>query len=206
MRRNELSKSSEEKNKSSYWMRRYDMVYYSYIDYIVRAIGQDAKSLLDVGTNKSSYVDWFYWIPERVSLDLRSPYSSESVRGVKADFLTWEPSRKFDVATCLQVLEHVPDADAFAHKLLAVANHVIVSVPYCWPSGRAAGHVHDPVDEGKLAAWMGREPNYSIVVTEPLRRRKAMSRRLIAYYNVIEPTMAPSDNLYKTRIPPISHL
>jgi hypothetical protein len=63
------------------------------------------------------------------------------------------------VCLCLQVLEHIPDAAAFAQRLLARARwHVIISVPYKWAASRSPNHIHDPVDEAKLATWFGRSP------------------------------------------------
>ncbi len=164
-----------------YWASRSDLLYYRYVDYILRTVARDARSLIDVGTGGCPYLEWFDWIPERVSFDLEEPYRSEAVRGIAGDILTHDLDRRFDVCTCLQVLEHVPDAVPFARRLQRIARLVIVSVPYGWPEGATKTHVHDPVDEAKLTAWMGREPNYAIVVREPFRARK--DQRLIALYD-----------------------
>jgi hypothetical protein len=42
-------------------------------------------------------------------------------------------------------------------------------------------HVHDPIDLAKFSGWLGREPDYHIVVEEPFGG--AHGRRLIAYYD-----------------------
>lgn len=73
------------------------------------------------------------------------------------------------MALCLQVLEHVPDPAAFAQKLFALADVVVISVPYKWPKGMTKGHTHDPVDELKLRKWTGREPVESRIVDRPER-------------------------------------
>lgn len=166
----------------AYWRNRSDAIYYRYVDYIMRSVGQDAKSLIDVGSGNCPYLDWFDWIPDRVSVDIRVPYTSEGVRGIQGDIheLTFE--KPFDICTCFQVLEHVPDAEPFAHRLLELGRMVIVSVPYNWSSRmKVPGHVHDPVDYAKLTGWMGREANYRCVVEEPFGG--PTGKRLIAIYD-----------------------
>lgn len=163
-----------------YWEERNDLIYYHYVDHVLRRTGAEARSLIDVGTGNCPYLEWWGWIPERVSVDIRVPYRSPRVRGLRGDIHALDLPR-FDVCTCLQVLEHVPDAARFARRLLDLADLVIVSVPYLWPEGRTTGHLHDPVDEASLAGWFGRAPNWQIVVQEPFEAAKA--RRLIALYD-----------------------
>jgi hypothetical protein len=166
-----------------YWQKRRDANYLQRVAKFVQAVGGDATSILDVGSNRCPYLDWFEWIPRRVSVDLEAPYSSPSVEGITADFLAWQTKEQFDLCLCLQVLEHVPDAGVFSRKLLASARQVIVSVPYLW-SGSCKYHVHDPVDDEKIAAWFGREPDVSIVVTEiPTEDSPRGVRRMICYFN-----------------------
>ena len=174
---------TSEAKTSGYWKRRQEMMYYQYVLDIAGPLAAGARSLIDVGSHGTSMAEAFDWIPERVALDLREPYSSPAVTGIKADFFAFAPERRYDMALCLQVLEHVPDAKGFARKLLQVADRVLVSVPYNWPKNRNRFHCQDPVDEKKLAAWFGREPDYTIVVAEPFRE-DAIARRLIAYFHV----------------------
>jgi hypothetical protein len=162
-----------------YWRSREHKVYLREVRALVGAVGKDAKSILDVGSNGCRYLDWFDWIPRRVSLDLSNPYRSETVASIRADFLTHSFEERFDVCLCLQVLEHVQDATAFARKLLTIASHVIVSVPYRWSIEKCAEHVHDPVDETKVTAWFGREPSRWLLTEE----RKGKGRRLICYFS-----------------------
>lgn len=166
-----------------YWAKRSDMLYYRYIDFIVRAVGVDAQTMVDVGTGNCPYLEWFEWIPERTSVDIRVPYQSETVKGVKGDIHKLTFDKRFDLLTCLQVLEHVPDATAFARRLLEISELAIISVPYKWPVVPKAtpGHIHDPVDYAKLTQWMGREANYKIIVQEPFGGVKG--QRLIALYD-----------------------
>ena len=164
-----------------YWAQRSDLLYYRYIDYMMRVVATDARSLIDVGTGGCPYLEWFDWIPDRVSFDLRSPYTSETVRGIEGDIMGYRFEERFDACTCLQVLEHVPDVKPFARRLLEIARTVVVSVPHRWPPRTTPGHVQDPVTARKLNAWMGRRANYAIVVAEPFRGAKG--ERLIAVYD-----------------------
>ncbi len=154
-------------------------MYYQYVDFLVRALAADAESLIDVGSADAQYIENFAWTPKRNTLDIREPYSSENVAGIEMDFFDFEPEEKYDFATCLQVLEHIPDAEAFAQKLFQTAHRVLISVPYLWEKGSTKSHVYDPVDGDKLFGWTGREPDYSIVVQEPLSKMS----RLISYYH-----------------------
>ncbi len=165
-----------------YWDDRMDLMYYNYVDYIMRTLTGNAKSMIDVGTANCPYQEWFDWIPERVSFDQAPPYASENVTGIQGDFLTHDFGRRFDVATCLQVLEHVPDAQTFTRKLLEISDLVIISVPFMWPAKMMDEHIHDPVSYEKLTDWAGREANYHVVIEEPFRSRK----RLIAVYDTDE--------------------
>jgi hypothetical protein len=161
-----------------YWGARRHMLYYQALYQFVCVVGRDAESLIDVGSASAKYVDWFRWIPARHILDFRIASKPEGIVCIESDFLTYQPPHVFDLALCLQVLEHVPDPAAFCGKLKAIARRLLVSVPYKW-LGNAPGHIHDPVDEAKLKGWMGITPNNSQVVTEPFREA-----RLIAYYDL----------------------
>ena len=179
-----------------YWEKRMDMLYYQYVDYIVRTLGHDAQSMIDVGTASCPYLEWFDWIPEKVSFDMATPYQSENVLGIQGDFLDYEFDREFDILTCLQVLEHVPDASAFARRLLEVSQTVVISVPFKWRAEAVSDHIHDPIDGKKIRRWFGRKPNYTIVVQEPFRT----PRRLIAIFDR-DPTKWYGRKNNKFRIP-----
>ncbi len=166
----------------SYWRERSDLIYYKYIDYMVRVAGSHAKSIIDVGSGNSPYLEWFDWIDEKVSVDIRAPYSSSRVKSITANILEYDFTKRYDICMCLQVLEHVDDPISFARKLFDLSDTVIISVPYKWPKGQTTGHIHDPVDEYKLELWTGRKPNYSIIVKEPFQGTSKDSR-LIAIYN-----------------------
>lgn len=171
-----------QKEKLSYWEGRKDARYLKEVLRIVDGVSEYARSILDVGSNGCAYLDWFPDIPRRVSLDLNTPYSAEGVESIQADFFTHEFPEPFDIVTCLQVLEHIPDAERFAQKLLSsTRQHLVVSVPYKWREGKCRWHVHDPVDKRKMFNWFGREPNYSRIVRNHGWRGTA---RLVCRYDV----------------------
>lgn len=174
----------------AYWRDRQDLLYYQVVRQLVEGLGQGAGSMLDVGSAACPYLDWFPQIPVRVSLDIERPHRAAGVESITADFLKWRTDRRFDIVTCLQVMEHVDDPAAFATKLLAVGRTVIVSVPHAWPPGSVDGHRHDPVTERKMRSWFGREPNFSYVCREVLTH----SDRLIQVY---EPNAIIWSNLRK---------
>jgi hypothetical protein len=132
------------------------MMYYREVVRLALAHAPDARSVIDVGSMNSPFILRFDWIPEKASLDLYKQGRLRRVKNIKVDFLTWQPDRVYELVLCLQVLEHLDEPAPFARKLLACGRRVIVSVPYCWPPGHEPSHVQDPVDEAKVAAWLGR--------------------------------------------------
>jgi len=183
----------------SYWRRRSDMLYYQYFRYIVRCVGADAGSMLDVGSGNAPYLEWFDWIPRRVSVDLEVPYSSEAVEGMRGNIFEIGFGEPFDLCTCMQVLEHVPDPAPFARRLLELGRIVLISVPYKWPKGSNPDHVNDPVDLKAVERWFGRKPNYDLVVYEPFAGRKAA--RMFALFDVGDPARRFGKEVRKKRRP-----
>lgn len=164
---------TEKSTTLSYWEKRKSILYYQVVKIIADHLSQGANSIIDVGSAACPYLDWFDHVPNRSSIDLKKPYVAKGIKSFTGDFLKWEPDRDYDIVTCLQVLEHVPQAGDFAQKLLSIGKVVIVSVPYKWPEDHTASHVHDPVDEDKLRSWFGRTPNYQYICAElmaPLSR------------------------------------
>lgn len=163
---------------SSYWAERKDADYLKKVFEVARRHSANAKSIIDIGSNGCPYLDWFDWIDERISLDLVNPYFSQDVKSIKVDFLKWKNAKQFDICLCLQVLEHIPDAKAFARKLLEISPNLVISVPYRWREGQCIHHVHDPVDEMKIYDWFGRWPNDTYIIADG----PGQVKRLICYF------------------------
>jgi hypothetical protein len=159
--------AGSESDRPRYWAGRQDMLYYQVVRIVAAGLAADAGSVLDVGSRGTPYLEWFPGVPVRTSLDLVAPYRAAGIQSLATDFLTWEPDRRYDLVTCLQVLEHVTDATTFARRLLAAGRIVLISVPYRWRAGQSKHHVHDPVTLDKVRAWFGREPSFRYVVREP---------------------------------------
>lgn len=177
-----------------YWHRRKNAIYLRYVDYLACALSEDQQSIIDVGSRNCGYLEWFPWVEDRVSLDLDQPYVGPDVRSITTDFLTWEPDKTYDLALCLQVLEHVPAVQEFAAKLLSISKHTIVSVPYRWSKGSVTSHVHDPISREKFESWFPRKPDYLIVAREPLSLRNGA--RIVAYFDNVNPG---SERIFRKR-------
>ena len=129
------------------------------------ASDSDCDSVIDVG---SKGVDVISGLPlkNKVSIDLTCPLVAECVEGITGDFFDFQPKEQFDIVCCMQVLEHIPEVEKFAEKLFEIARrYVVLSVPYKWECGYCHWHIHDPVDEEKLAAWTKEQP----ILTEYIR-------------------------------------
>jgi hypothetical protein len=183
---------------NEYWAGRSNLIYYSVVRALVDGMSEGAASILDVGSAGCPYLDWFKHIPNRTSLDLNRPYAADGVTSVKSDFLTWEPDRQYDIAICLQVMEHVPDCISFAKKLLEVAEVVVISVPYRWEKGKVKTHVQDPVDEYKTYRWFRKHPNFQRVITEI----ETPQARMVQVYDKIKdpwPALSRRNEILKLR-------
>ncbi|MGH7578098.1 MAG: class I SAM-dependent methyltransferase [Longimicrobiales bacterium] len=163
---------------AGYWKEREGLDYYRIATDYVRKHAPPQCRLLDVGGGVGGGCRYLDAFPDyqRTVVELPcGPGTLEGVRVIHADFLEWEPDGTYDVVMCLQVLEHIPDAAAFARKLFACAPVAVISVPYRWRAGHCKHHVHDPVDEIKLYEWTQRQPSDCIVVGQT-------EERLVAVY------------------------
>ncbi len=140
------------------WNFRSHQRYYRRTIKLAKRFAPWARSVLDVGSNNSQYIERLDWIAHRERLDLLALQPIEGVIDTRSDFMEFEPGRAYDLVLCLQVIEHLQDPAAFCQKLLASGRVVIISVPYQWPANAKEDHLHDPVDEAKLKSWTGRRP------------------------------------------------
>jgi hypothetical protein len=150
-----------------YWLARKDAVYLAAAQQICQRFCPGPRSVLDVGSNGTPILEWFRGAHRLTSVDIHRPYEAPGIESACADFLEWAPGEHFELVTCLQVLEHVPEPERFARKLLDSGSIVVASVPYKWGKRACREHIHDPVDETKMLSWFGREPAHSQIATEP---------------------------------------
>ncbi|WP_295612374.1 methyltransferase domain-containing protein [uncultured Lamprocystis sp.] len=151
---------------TKYWDDRKDNIYL----YAARKICEKFSrpdSVIDVGSNGTPTLEWHRSHASRlVSIDLRNPYRAKGVESITQNFFDYPAAQSFDLVTCFQVLEHVPEPRDFAQKLLQLGKVLVVSVPYQWPKGKCIYHIHDPVNEEKMLAWFQRTPDFSYIARE----------------------------------------
>lgn len=135
--------------------RFHNYTYYKSVLRLAEQYAPDAKSIIDVGA-PWPFVTAFDWIPHKVMLNDRYPEgisASSNIEIVQADFYEYNPTEKFDLVICNQVMEHVPDPESFAKKLLSIGHTVIASVPYMWPDKAGFGHLHHFISHEELLSW-----------------------------------------------------
>jgi hypothetical protein len=155
----------------TYWQGRKDLEYYRTVHRLAARHCPDGTSLLDVGGGVGLGCRYLEWFGEFTRTSVETPTRDcilDGVRVVHSDFADWERDCEYDLVLCLQVLEHIPDAESFARKIFESGRVVIISVPYMWKSGVCSEHVHDPVNEEKLQGWTGRSPTESCRVDSRL--------------------------------------
>jgi len=161
--------------KLSYWEDRRNFNYYQEVLRLAKVYASSGGQVIDVGTNEAEVLQKLAWFRRRVALDKRHIPPQPGIETVMMDFMDYQPVSEFDLVICLQVLEHLPEPDVFARKLLDTGRTIIISVPYKWPKGACKYHLQDPVDEEKLEMWTKRKPVAVSVVAD----RK---ERLVAVY------------------------
>lgn len=163
--------------KQGYYDQRQDLTYYDVVRELAYKYGKDKKSIIDIGSADTPLLENLSWFGRRVAIDKKIlPKPGGNITCIQADFASYPFQEGFDVALCLQVLEHLADPAVFFKKIMDLCDIAIVSVPYQWPAGMCKWHLQDPVDEKKLKVWTGREPLETRIVQD----RK--NRRLIAVY------------------------
>lgn len=162
--------------RPAYWDERRRYRYYREVVRLARRHVPEGGRVIDVGAKEVELLRQLSWFQSRVALDTGYVMPRAGVETVIADFRDYEPDGPFDLVLCLQVLEHLPQPEHFARKLLRTGRTVIISVPYRWPAEEHESHLHDPVDEAKLRTWTGAEPIEASVVEDGKRRLVAVYR------------------------------
>lgn len=150
---------------NNYWKYRKNCKYYTKVIELVNNLNK--TSIIDIGsanTELHTFLNENY--KDKVCLDINKLPEIKNVRTIKSDFYKWIPDKKYDVVTCLQVLEHLDDPKKFCKKIFETGNNVIISVPYKWKKGFCIYHVQDPVDEEKIFSWTEKKPKETFIIED----------------------------------------
>ena len=154
---------------NSYYEKRKAFKYYQKVQSMLFKL--PFTSILDVGSRKSPVMEHMDSSIYKAMLDIKPMPAQPGIHMITADFYKWKPDREYDIALCLQVLEHLDRPKEFVQKLFQVAPTVIISVPYKWAKGDCKYHVQDPINEHKIFSWTGREPDEKHIITDGGKRR-----------------------------------
>ena len=172
-------------NLDNYWSSRKNFNYYKKVLKLMAKI--PAKSVIDIGGWKGEFLHSVDFIEDKTCLDKQKTEQKYSdIQYINANFLDYQPERSYDLAICLQVLEHLKDETIyqFTEKLFTLAPRVIISVPYKWKKNACKFHFQDPVDLQKLKSWTTLEPNKTYIVKEkPWALIGSRDIRLICEYS-----------------------
>lgn len=160
-----------------HWNTRSALNYYRTVRQWLDDLGP-LDSLIDVGCLDTPVATWGT-ARHRYALDRWRVPQLPGVVGIRADWLAWQPPHRFELAICLQVIEHIAHEQVgpFVDKLFAAADLQIISVPWQWPVGACEYHVHDPIDEAKfLQLCGGRRPRRKQII------RDGTCERLVALF------------------------
>lgn len=165
-------------DSNGYWDGRKKMSYYGEAVKLACKYAPNARTLLDVGGRDCLYT---LDVPAelRVTVDPDRGPNNPGIRWVQADFMQWQADQIYDVAFCLQVMEHIPDAANFLKKLLMVARVVVVSVPFNWPP--TPDHTHHRLKSDVFENWADRKPDYLVKIKEN-GRPPSYSKRVMAVF------------------------
>lgn len=173
-----------------YWRTRSHLQYYlKAVEFAQKYVPQ-GESVLDVGGRDCEYLLRMKQFNERLSLDIVSYPSIPGLPRLTVDFMKFEAPHRYDLVTCLQVLEHLQEPVPFCRKLFDVGKTVIISVPYKGPEGLEVEHLQHMLDQAKLKEWTGRDPAESAIVEE----------RLIAVYPGTAPIQSVDQSWHRSII------
>jgi len=176
-----------------YWQSRSNYIYVHACMTMMRIVGRTARSVVDVGSNRTPILDCLPHVRLRYSVDPTTPYVAPGIHSISDDFLKWDPGHEIDIGMCFQVMEHVPEVDAFARRLLELCEVVLISVPFKEEAGRTSTHIHHSIDVAKIASWFGRQPNFHYIA-----RELSGEERIIALFDRLSPEIHTSFNAEST--------
>ena len=161
------NKREEKQYIKQYKLDRKEYKYYKIVKIIIKILSGKNKTILDIGSREIDLMSEFPF-KRCVSVAISGPISNEKVDGFEMDFFDYNIEEKFDIITCLQVVEHVENAKKFIEKILNSSRIAIISVPYKWDKGLDKSHIHDPIEENKMFAWSNSKPKFTFyVIAQP---------------------------------------
>lgn len=152
---------------SKYWESRKHLQYYEVARKYIELVASPRFSIMDVGCLNTP-VALMGDFKDRFALN-KTPFTPfEGVECIVADWLDFEPGRKYNVITCLQVLEHLDDKTlkSFVDKLRAYSDWMVLSVPYMWPVGTEPTHKQDPIDVVKFYQMAQGVPEFVEIIKD----------------------------------------
>lgn len=176
-------KMKDERSKSknsyeAYWRQRHQFVYLHVCKQLIKVIAASAKSVVDIGSNKTPILNYFRRDMRRYSVDPMTPFDGSGVIQIRKNFQDWTPPESINIGTCFQVIEHIPNCEEFCRAILERCEVCLISVPYLEEPGVNPGHIHSMIDEKTIFRWFGREPNYDYIAKE-----LSGSRRIICLFD-----------------------
>ena len=141
----------------SYWKDRQHYPYYAKVREWLEELGPQG-SICDVGAKDTPIANYGTFTERWIVDDDTVPPIPGITAIIKADWYKWVPPHRFDVITCLQVLEHVEDPRTFAEKIFQWTHTAIISVPYKWEPDKEGHHKHHHIDVRKFVEMTGRDP------------------------------------------------
>ena len=133
---------------------------------LARTHGPAGATALCIGVQDREYLTAIDWNSYCSVINFDQVAGGRVLCNVQDDFLQFEPSERFDLVFCLDVLGQVPKPTGFLRKVLRMAEVVVVSVPYKWPHNSESDRQHNPIDEVKLQQWARRRWIESEVVDQ----------------------------------------
>ena len=156
---------------SHYWTTRINFNYYKRVNYLLdNLINNEYKdshpSIIDIGSRDTEVI--FNYRGDKTLLDIKNCYNKAQtnkiqelgINFIQDSIYTYTPNRTYDIALCLQTLEHLDDPALAFQKVLGMSKYSIISLPYKWEPDYEDGSNHSQhlVDENIIQQWSNKEP------------------------------------------------
>jgi hypothetical protein len=105
-----------EAQTKAYWEKRRNFQYFLEAIRLCRTYEGNASNVLEVGSRDTKFLERLYWIPKKVAIDKYISPTIANAENIQGDFMTWHEPHDFDLAICLQVVEHLKEVAPFAEK------------------------------------------------------------------------------------------